>query len=161
MSIFDRYCCSNFDRDDLRAAVKARVRDCLADSKRRECNPKTPAEVEQDLFVAWLATDPMDSWPDWLRQDVIDYACDQGGPTFLAQLSKALTSKRSRWFDKLDIFILTNWRKGCELRNKTHAEAVTILRETAKFDDDISPLDGKAKVNYASWIKRLGLTQQR
>jgi hypothetical protein len=143
MSIFDRYCCPDIHPDDLHAAVNARLSDCLADSTREARNPKKPQEVEQDLFVAWLASDSaMAGWPDWLRQDVINYAAEQGGPRFLVQLGKALTSKRSRWFDTLDIFILTNWRKGHNLRNRKRGEAIEILRK-ARFD--VSPLDEKAK----------------
>jgi hypothetical protein len=156
MNIFSRYLSPDIHPDDLRAAINARIRQRLADANRYARNAKTPAEVERDLFIAWLASDSaMISWPDWLRLDVINFAADQGGPQFLVRLGKALQTGQSRWFDRIDIFILTNWRKGHHLCGKTRAEAVEILRH-AGFKG-ISPHDELAKQNFASRIKRLGL----
>jgi hypothetical protein len=147
MSIFERYSRPGIHPADLRDAVNARLKEALADSKRKARNPTTAEEVEQDLYVAWVAADPIDSWPDWLQRDVMNYAAKHG-PQFLTKLNKALISKRkrSRWFDRLDIFILTNR----DLRNKTRDQAVKILRK-AGFT--------VSKDTYASRIKRLGLTR--
>jgi len=133
MNIFSKYCQPDIHPNDLRDLINARIRRARRDSKRlrKAHNPPTAQEVERDMFVAWLVQDPIQSWPDWLRWDVINYAAAQGGPEFLIQLGTALEQgkHRSRWVDELDIVILKNWRKGHKLRAiKDDNEAVKILR---------------------------------
>ena len=140
MTIFSKFNHSEIHPDDLRARIDAIIRRAIREakqpSKRRKAPPPTPREVEQDLFVAWLAEQPnMSGWLDWLRYDVIDYAADQGGPEFLIQFGKALQlgkSYRSRWFSEVGIFILENWRKGYNLRSVSDEEAVKILNKAGK-----------------------------
>jgi hypothetical protein len=138
MNIFDKYCHPDIHPDDLRDLINARIRRTIRDAKRlrKGHNPPTAEEVEQDMFVTWLARDPIINWPDWLRWDVINFAADQGGPAFLVQLGKALErgKHRSRWFYDADIFILKNWRKGHKLRAiKDDDKALKILHKAGHF----------------------------
>jgi len=161
MSIFDRFSHPEIDPDDLRSAINARIQHGVADSKRAVRGMRAAQEVEQDLFVALLARNSIKDWPDWLFKYVTDYAASvSDGAQFFIQLGKALAKGgRSRWFDPLDMFILTNYRKGHNLRSKTRGKAVKILRPLFKLEPLHNPL-AKAKEFYASRIKRLGLKSQ-
>jgi hypothetical protein len=153
------YSLPGIHQDDLAAAVEARKKLRLADAKRRRKKPLTTEEVLQDLFLASVGAGPIEGWPDWLRWDVINYAADcGGGGQFLIKLGKAVIKGKSVLFDRTDIFILRNWREGHQLRDKTRAEAVRILR-TAKLP--VSVHDAKAQEDYGSWVKRLGLSRPR
>jgi hypothetical protein len=174
VSIFDKFAHPDIDPDDLKSAINARIQQSVADSKRAARNPQTAQEVEQDLFVALLASSPIKDWPDWLCEYAIDYAASVAdGAQFFIQLGKALKKAgRSRWFDRLDMRILTNWRKGHNLRSKTRAEGVEFLRAAGllsashcyQSDDDSRDRkikDKRATTVYASRLKRLGLTRQQ
>lgn len=141
--------------DDFNAAVNARLKFRLADSQRTARNSKARREVEEDLFIAWLAGEGIHFWSQAMCADVISYASEHGAGRFFIRLGRALDGGRVL-FDELDVFILENWRTGQTLRNKTRAEAVAILR-SAGFKNRLSPHDEQAEDTYAKRIKRLGL----
>ena len=129
--------------DDFAAAINAQL--------------KHRRQVEEDLFIALLVSEGLQFWSSWMWHDVHCYAQEYGGGRFLEKLGRALQKQLpDDVFDKLNIFILKNWRTGHELRNKTRAEAVKILGE-ASFP--LSSDTVAAKATYASRVKRLGLAR--
>lgn len=107
--------------DDESKAIEAKINQRVNDHNRR-CNEKITAEQMRGRFVTIVLHDD-----------------------FLTLIS----DKRFRLFDKIDIIILKNWRKGLRLRGLTRNEAVAALRK-AKLAD--IPYD-----TYASRLKHLGL----
>ena len=105
------------DRDDAEGAIAAR----LAQSRKGRKPRFSEQVIVEDLFITSLA-----NHRPWVREQVEQIMESSIDKSFCERFARALEQGKSPTFDKIDIFILRNWR---ELRFKPEIKAKIEAQE--------------------------------
>jgi hypothetical protein len=136
--------------DDLARAISARIKQRRKERTKRRT---TVQEIIEDFLIASLANTPVEEWTADMWTSVSD--CTIKDKQFLVRLGRAIENPDRQFVDRIDVFILANWRRGLTLRDKKPSEAVALIRraKVASIPSDAI----KAARWYVSRRKRLGL----